>query len=210
MTGLSTKSRISEAQMILHWIVALSMLLMINADDRQVRCPNDPSLMGYISIRDLNLDMKYQVSLLVPPLNQPPRDRYAFTICPVTTLDGSDQLTPLLASSHFVCGAEGKSQDDCVISGGTTQVLLMDVIEQAAASVSDRVNSFTFSGITFVESQDISIAALGSSRTRAEFYDCHWKVRTVPSYCSTVLSIFSFSHVVVLSNAYNFRVIMER
>lgn len=34
---------------------------------------------------------------------------------------------------------------------------------------------FVFQGITFTESQDISIAAFATGGTRAEFIDCHWK-----------------------------------
>jgi hypothetical protein len=86
-------------------------------------------------------------------------------------LDGSQQVTPLLDRTYIKCGPSGSSHEECIIDGGTTQVLLVDTLP-------DTHRIFVFQGITFQNSQGLSIAAVASSRTRAEFLDCHWNVRT--------------------------------
>jgi hypothetical protein len=190
----------------------------------------------------MNLDMNRAASWTAPPLLNPPLERYIYTICPGTVLQGEEQLTPLLHNSYIRCGREGSSHDDCVIEGGTTQILLYDTItvtttttttvattssssltsswggtgeptastrtaitfddttdiltaskeltqlEAAAAPLHtpEHPKRFIFQGITFQDSHDVSVAAIASSTTRAEFYDCHWKVS---SYCTSWLSL---------------------
>ena len=135
-----------------------------------VPCPSDPTLQGYTSLRDLNLEMKRHKSFLAPPLLETPQAQYKYHLCPHTTFDGAEQLTPLLDRTLVQCGRSGSAQDNCIIQGGTTQVLLVDTLP-----LQHRI--FVFQGITFTSSTDVSIAAYASSQTRAEFYDCHWKVR---------------------------------
>jgi hypothetical protein len=173
----------------------------------RVPCPKtsltDLTVLGYTSILDLNAEMRHHASLLAPPWNESPKSEYRYTLCPhvdvtstMTTtttttpsyFEGSQQLTPLLDRTYIKCGETGDSGNNaCVIQGGMTQVLLIDDSgdeidnDTAGSSTSSSSSSrlFVFQGITFLESQDMSIAALASSSTRAEFIDCHWKVRTV-------------------------------
>jgi hypothetical protein len=186
-------------------------------------------LYGYISIQDMNLDMLRAASWIAPPLLNPPLERYIYTICPGTILQGQEQLTPLLHNSYIRCGGQGHRHDDCIIEGGTTQILLYDTMTTTSTTASSTTSStsisvtstaeptastrtaitfddaqsilqgtkeltqseaatatplftpehpkrFIFQGITFQDSQDVSVAAIASSATRAEFYDCHWKV----------------------------------
>ena len=157
---------------------------------RQVACPTDPSIQGYVSIQDMNQDMKLEAARLAPPTLKEPLDRYTFRICPHTTLLGSEQLTPLLDRVEFICGANGDSQDQCIIQGGATQVLLLvqspprngtanstNTTTTTTDTIADTRQLYVFRGITFQDSQQLSIAALAPSfTTSAEFYDCHWKV----------------------------------
>ena len=56
---------------------------------------------------------------------------------------------------------------------------------------------FVFQGITFTESQDISIAAFATGGTRAEFIDCHWKVckpRLLCFFMANLLSSLVLNH----------------
>jgi hypothetical protein len=204
---------------------------------RQVECSSSPTtsttasaaspqhaLYGYISIQDMNLDMLRAASWIAPPLLNPPLERYIYTICPGTVLQGQEQLTPLLHNSYIRCGGQGHRHDDCIIEGGTTQILLYDSMTTTSTTAStttsvsttaeptastrtaitfddtqsilqgtkeltqseaatttplftpEHPKRFIFQGITFQDSQDVSVAAIASSTTRAEFYDCHWKV----------------------------------
>jgi hypothetical protein len=141
----------------------------------QVPCPTDPTLYGYTSIASLNLEMKHHASLVSSPVSLPLKERYVYTLCPKLGFDGSQQLTPLLPRTYVVCGRKGSSTDECVIQGGSTQVLLIDTA--STSSISRRL--FVLQGLTFFGSQDMSIAALASNSTRAEFIDCHWKVSNI-------------------------------
>ena len=164
----------------------------------QEKCANQPSLLGYSSIQSLNEEIKYHASLLREPYSQEPRGRYEYNLCPGVVLDGSQQLTPLLDGTFVICGADGKAENQCIIQGGTTQVLLLDTAElllEDAPVVEQRINAqvrksmpegqkvLVFRGITFLDSQDMSIAALASPRTRADFHDCHWEVCDVILLC---------------------------
>jgi hypothetical protein len=120
------------------------------------------------------LEMKHHASLVSAPLSLPLRERYVYTLCPNLVYEGSQQLTLLLPRTLVICGREGTSMDQCVIQGGSTQVLLIDT---AITSTTSR-RIFVLQGLTFTASQDMSIAALASNATRAEFIDCHWKVST--------------------------------
>ena len=154
---------------------------------RQVDCPNDPSLRGYVSIEDMNEDMKQERAMMGAP-----QDRYLFRICPGTTLKVSQPLVPILDRVEFVCGRAGNSRDNCTFQGGTIQVMLPGTNE-SIENHSTNWSAYTvttgqegqsvsilhvFRGIRFHDSQQLSIAALAlSNSTTAEFYNCHWKVR---------------------------------
>lgn len=138
-----------------------------------VSCPSDRSLSGYISLLDLNTELRRHASAMAPPLNQIPSAEFRYHLCPQTTLDATNHsllLPPalLLHAPIIQCGREGNSLDSCIIQGGDTQVLLMD-----DWSNSTQRRTIEFRGLTFQDSQDISIAAF-STRTTARFIDCHW------------------------------------
>lgn len=158
----------------------------------QVPCPTDDSLMGYTSIKDINLDIQRATNLVTSQSHVPP-EKYVYTICPNTILNGESQLSPVLHNSHFICGRYGHSSDNCHIKHGMTQVLIIDTDVQpyprpeAKNEKSDfdpTRRLFVFRGLTFSNSKDVSVAAVASSTTFAEFYDCHWKVgvphQTIP------------------------------
>lgn len=190
----------------------------------RVPCPADPTIVGYTSIEALNMELQRHARKVQPPIdwqlgggsggggdrsgNSPPQRRFMeYTICPNTILNGEEQLTPLLGASKFVCGADGKSTNNCIIRGGTTQVLLIidptnDSYRMSSSlSISENTfsNVYEFHGITFEESTDISIAALASYNIRAQFVDCHWKVNKKKK-----TNLFYDGLLVIFSNLFSF------
>ena len=177
----------------------------------QVPCPSDPSLLGYTSIADLNSEMKRHAGLLwnfwmQADSNQQkePQQLYQYTLCPHTIFDGTEQLNPLLDRTWIRCGREtvNGSKNQCIIRGGKTQVLMIDQGYNSMATTTNEEDKgperiFVFQGITFTESQDISIAAFATGGTRAEFIDCHWKVckpRLLCFFMANLLSSLVLNH----------------
>jgi hypothetical protein len=124
------------------------------------------------------------------------RRLYTYTLCPKTIFDADSSssleydednnnnnnfqpVAPILSGTVIQCGRDGDSRDDCIIQGGGTQVLMVGGEEQEQDDMDDdEITLFVFRGITFRQSHESSVAALRSNTTRAEFVDCHWRVRT--------------------------------
>lgn len=142
-------------------------------------CPTAPEVYGYTSLVELDLEMRRHDSLLYEPLYQPPLDNYTYTLCPDTVFNGIERLTPspgLLQYSPVIqCSETGQSANKCTIYGGTTQVMLIQRPLDGNNDTSINL-SVTFQGITFQNSQNVSIAAMASPNMRAIFMDCHWIV----------------------------------
>ena len=148
-----------------------------------VPCPSDPSLTGYVSLSDLNTEMRRHSSELSPPLNRIPSQEFRYHLCPQSTFNSSVPvfLPPALMqySPVILCGQHGSSIDTCILDGGENHVLLLDSMDSSGSDSmatlegGDR-QSIVMQGIIFQESTDISIAAF-SNRTSAQFIDCHWR-----------------------------------
>ena len=150
-----------------------------------VPCPSEPSLTGYVSLADLNTEMRRHSSELSPPLNRIPVQEFRYYLCPQSTFNASVPLflPPALMqySPVIQCGHRGSSIDTCILNGGANHVLILDSgdaidrssTNEAITEVVDR-QSVVFQGLIFQGSTDISIAAF-SNRTNAQFIDCHWR-----------------------------------
>lgn len=150
-------------------LALLFILSKASLADRRVVCPTDTSLYAYDSIASINDDILAEVqSIEGSPLIEA-KPFYNYTFCPNTIFDGSDQLTPLLNASYFICGAHGDARDNCTITGGQVQIYLMETGFSSIEYVS-------FHGLTLDSSTYYGVAAFGSNASTAEFFDCHWKV----------------------------------
>lgn len=142
--------------------------------DLRVVCPTDPSLFAYNSIAAINQDILSQLDLIRQNQGQA-ESAYTYNLCPNTVFDGTSRLTPMLNASSFVCGSQGDSRDNCTIYGGQVQVYLTETPLVAFSSI----QYTSFHGLTFDSSTNFAVAAFGSNTSTAEFFDCHWRVRTV-------------------------------
>ena len=125
---------------------------------RAQECSGPGSIVGYATIKDLNLDMQDIVAngTDVGPLE--------FTLCPMTTFTVVEPLRPLLSNCQFTCGT-GVQEEGCIIDGGVEQVVLEG----------DLVN-LRFLGIEFRNFEEKSIAATASANSTALFDRCMWHV----------------------------------
>lgn len=145
-----------------------------------VACGSNSSVRGYSSIAQLNAEMRRDSLLLALPESEP-KEEYIYQLCPGFVFDGSQQMQipPQLFQYNptIKCGESGSSTDSCVIDGGVTQVFMMDnPVHGGTSESSSLAGSFDFHGLTFTNSQDISVAALMSSpQYVARFVDCHWR-----------------------------------
>lgn len=140
-------------------------------------CPNDASVLGYHNTTTLTNDM-FLMSQDVAEGKSSQRDEYVFTLCPQTEFDlGTDlkdedeqketPIIPFFDSSTFRCGQDGTLGNDCVIKGGYYQVIFDDDFWW--------LHNVTFSGVTFKESQHVSVLGFGQPLTDITFKNCRWK-----------------------------------
>lgn len=167
--------------------VFLSLLLLSlprsSLADLRVVCPTDPSLFAYNSIAAINEDILSQLDVIRQNQGQA-EPAYTYNLCPNTVFDGTSRLTPMLNASSFVCGSQGDSRDNCTIHGGQVQVYLTETPSVAFSSI----QYTAFHGLTFDSSTSFAVAAFGSNKSTAEFFDCHWKVRTLlPTVPSSIV-----------------------
>jgi hypothetical protein len=119
----------------------------------QAPCPNvDDDLMGYSSLRGLNLELQRHASQASTLMNNNNRQQqqqqspqtdaeepvyYTYTLCPHTVFnawseeDNFRPIVPLLSSTVIRCGRYGDSRDGCLVQGGGTQVLMVGGEEEA-------------------------------------------------------------------------------
>lgn len=148
-------------------------------------CASDSDVTGFSSLVQLNSEMRRHALLISLPDHEP-LPEYTYRLCPQSVFDGSQQIQvpPQLFpyDPTIKCGNSGDAAESCNINGGVTQVFMMDSAGSAldadsATSREPTTGSFSFEGLTFTNSQDLSIAAMMSSPLAiAQFTDCHWKV----------------------------------
>jgi hypothetical protein len=94
-----------------------------------------------------------------------------YIMCPNTTYYPKDgELFFLNGNAQYLCGASGSSANNCIVTGGFVQVLVIDGSYNQANK-----DSILMSGFTFTQSGTISgaIAAKG----KFTFRDCIFRVR---------------------------------
>merc|ERR1712151_439076 len=80
-------------------------------------------------------------------------------------MENMDGNIPILLPFDNVllnCGVDGSLANNCVLSGGLAHIILSG-------------SNITINGLTFQESEGVSVMALGSSTSSATFNVCHWK-----------------------------------
>jgi hypothetical protein len=151
-------------------LLALLLLVVALTDGQPTACPNQPSTQGYSSIAAINAAMNADLASIAS--GKAPTPPYVFTLCPGTTFDASQTaLLPVLSGAVFRCGDSGALSNNCIISGGTTQVSITD-----STTPGYTLQSLQFQGITFEGFTGTSIAALAGNATTASFSDCSWTV----------------------------------
>lgn len=85
-----------------------------------------------------------------------PGKTYSIGSLDATTANSLDTSVPLVfgrTNIHVVCGVDGKSSNNCVLEGGSTQLQVMNAFEGALASVDNSL----VQGVTFTQGLDINI-----------------------------------------------------
>ena len=102
-------------------------------NSRTASCPGDPSEVGYVTLKDFELDQETELQRLA--LGGAPYDAYVVPLCPdmrYVVDDGNTQDSPgiralLGVDMTFVCG-NGQENQNCVIEGGTEPLFVESFI----------------------------------------------------------------------------------
>ena len=148
-----------------------------NFEPSTTSCPGtDPAITGYTSIESINSDMETERIRIEG--GGTPQELYNLILCPETTFDTSQgPLQPALDQLTISCGGSGGGGEvgnNCILSGGPTNILLADPSSPIDGYEIDVLN---FVGLTFTAFTDWSIdvtASLSSSGTTT-FTDCLWR-----------------------------------
>jgi hypothetical protein len=133
-------------------------------------CPSDTTQTGYTSISDLNADMNNELARIDIGGDQP--GSYFIVLCPQTTFSTEvEALQPALDGATFSCGDSGSVTQQCVFSGGSENIRILD-----PPIDNYQVSTMNFVGITFegFTSQSINLGA--TAPTAAVFMDIIWQV----------------------------------
>lgn len=139
---------------------------------RQVPCPGYPSIRGYISIQDINNDMRDEVDRTMQ--DSPPSAPYMLSLCPGITFDTNETpLLPVLDNAIITCGGfdSGYGSEPCVISGGEVQILI-----ENHAIPGYNLTSVSIEGMIFENFSGASIVARGESSTKVLVTNSQWLV----------------------------------
>ena len=142
-------------------------------DTETAGCPKDPHVKGFPTLRDIFCIMERESLFTIFKGSSPRRPPYVYRLCPNTvySISEQEQIAPVLNQTHFVCGNNGNSKDNCIIDGGSVQVFFQDNPEE----VDHPLEYVKFEGITFQSSNGASIYSIASSILTVEFADCHWR-----------------------------------
>lgn len=153
---------------VLFFFGTISHLLNVYAQQPEP-CPNDPSISGFTSLKDLNVFMVNVWTFINQggQLSSP----FFFTLCP-DTIYSDDYIFPLLNDTWIICGRDGSASNNCTLNNETHIVILPHEYNETVTEPLEQVNFF---GLTLTQSTDISVAAYGSETAWAYFFDCHWK-----------------------------------
>lgn len=136
---------------------------------RQATCSDGGK--GYITIQDINADQEEEYNRIIHGISKS-RSKYLFVLCEGTIFDASiEPLGVRLDGSSFSCGQNkiSSSSNDCIISGGTEQVIIGHGKQTENLHIK-------FQGIIFQKFTTSSILAEGTkSISQAVFRQCTWR-----------------------------------
>lgn len=161
--------------------VATTMMVMFqsvgaqftNFEPSSVSCPADTSISGYTSVTSINQDIERELDRIEG--GGDPQESYLVTLCPETTFDTSSSgpLLPTLDKTTISCGPDGDAGNNCVFSGGPTNILIADPTIDGYT-----INTLSFVGLTFTGftgwSIDVTVPSSDASST-AMFMNCLWQ-----------------------------------
>jgi hypothetical protein len=109
-----------------------------------------------------------------------PEEPVLLKICESALLDAFEEnlFAPIEIKGGNIkiqCGDRGRLEDNCSLFGGDNHFKISNLTENV-----------TFTGLTFIGSQRISIIAAGNATARALFESCRWTVRR-----NTLLGLFT-------------------
>jgi hypothetical protein len=114
-----------------------------------------------------------------------PEEPVLLKICATTLLDAfaENLFAPIEIKGGYIkiqCGDRGRLEDNCSLYGGDNHF-----------KISNPTENVTFTGLTFIGSQRISIIAAGNATARALFESCRWTVRhiTLLGLCVVIVSL---------------------
>ena len=167
---------------------------------RAAPCENNPAIIGYSTIADLNADMQDELDLINIGTSQirPAEEPYFLSLCPGVTFDmrGPTPITPVLNNVHVVCGGNGSGsggpnsnfnnnlpEEACILDRSGQQLLIQDIDTTIEGY---RLDSFTITQVTFNDfrrgaSTSITAGSAGLPAT-ITFNNCIWQVSFTFTY----------------------------
>lgn len=142
------------------------------AFSRQVSCPAEPALSGYVSANDLNADMADERAR-VDGGGARPASGYNMVICPNPTAPfviEDAPIRPVLDQINISCGGPQSISPSCLVTGGETS----QVSIQESTNPDYPINNVQFTGMTFSDAQT-SIILEGKEPAVATFDKVTWQ-----------------------------------
>lgn len=139
-------------------------------------CPDAAQIQGYTSVADINSDMAEELREIVEENKPQNQGGYDYLLCPSTTLDVGDPLLPVLDNVRFICGENGAVTDQCILSGGSQQIVIQNPENVDNSFV---FNLVSFVGVTFENFSQRSLSLEADAPLQASFLNCVWQVSWV-------------------------------
>ena len=152
---LTTLASVAEGQTQTYFVNSVN--------ERAVPCQNDPRLIAYKHVTDINVDQRAELQRIAN--GEPSRAPYVFPLCHNFAYNMSQEvLQVLLPGIVFACGYSGANDERCFLRFGENQVNIP----------SDFTSDVTFQGITFDSFSGISTKAYGAPGSKVIFNDVKW------------------------------------
>jgi len=124
------------------------VIAQTTAFTREVECPDNPGLTGYVTIADMNADMKDEVERIVA--GGTPQNNYDLRFCP-GRLDatGGNLIQPVLDQVTISCsdGSVGVNSN-CIVDGSRGQLIIEDPKDANYTLSNVKVDGLIFNGLT--------------------------------------------------------------
>jgi hypothetical protein len=138
-------------------------------------CPSNADQTGYTTIAAMNTDMAAELERIENGGNVVGGQTYNMILCPSTMFSTQqDPLFPVLDGTIFMCGDSGSVTQNCVLTGGSTNVRVEDPGLEGY-----QFNKLIFIGVTFQDFNSRSVDLRAAAPAEAQFMDCIWQVRAL-------------------------------